>query len=117
MSCFADNFLPLWSLSRKSSTPFDVVLVIGSTVFNYYPHIPGEIVKQGTKVLQLTNDPQVAARALTGTSVIGNILLAVEQLLQLVEQRDMPRDSSRPPQKLESHSDPSHFKIRPATNC
>ena len=86
--------------------PFDTVLVIGSSVFTYYPYIPGEIVKQGTNVLQLTNDPQTASRALTGTSVVGNILLAVQELLKWVEQRNSSAEPPRPRQKLESTSIP-----------
>jgi benzoylformate decarboxylase len=69
-------------------SPYDVVLVIGTTVFLYFPYIPGDIIREGTKVIQITNDPQEASRAATGTSVIGDVALAIRQLLELVRSRE-----------------------------
>jgi benzoylformate decarboxylase len=68
--------------------PYDTVLVIGSSVFPYYPYVPGPVIREGTRVFQITNDPMMASRAATGTSVIGNVSLGIKQLLNLVKQRE-----------------------------
>ncbi len=100
---FHGSLPPAMAPLAQRLAPFDTVLAIGASVFTYYPYLPGEIVMQGTKVLQLTNDSQTASRALTGTSVVGNILLAVQELLKLVEQRNNIAPS-RPRQKLQGSS-------------
>lgn len=78
---------------------YDTVLVIGTSVFLYYPYVPGPVVRDGTEVLHLTNDPAMASRALTGRSVIGNIALGVRQLLSLIEEgaRTPPSRREQPP--------------------
>ena len=68
--------------------PYDTVLAIGTPVFEYYPYIPGPFVNVGTKVFQITNDPMMASRAVTGTSVVGDVSLGIKQLLSLVKQRE-----------------------------
>ena len=88
-------------------SPFDTVLVIGSSVFMYYPYIPGDIIREGTRVLQITNDPQEASRAVTGTSVIGNVAIALRQLLELVEPREASQQTKhRVHPKVESSIPP-----------
>jgi benzoylformate decarboxylase len=74
---------------------FDTILVIGSSVFLYYPYVPGPVVKAGTRVLQITNDAAMASRSLTGTSVVGNISLAVRELLKIIQPSEYPRESHR----------------------
>src|SRR5919107_1705022 len=70
---------------------YDVVLVIGAPVFLYYPYVPGPVVEEGTKVLQITGDPDKATRAAICTSVVGNVDLAVRQLTGLLpEKADRP---------------------------
>jgi benzoylformate decarboxylase len=95
-------------LAEKLSA-FDTVLVVGSTVFNYYPYIPGPVVKLGTKALQITNDPNVASRSLTGLSIVGNIQLTVKELLKFVERRSSSKtgESSRPVRKVDASIPPS----------
>ena len=71
----------------------DLVIVIGSQVFRYYPYVAGEYVPEGTEVLHVTSDPHVAAIAPVGDSLIGDMGTALEQLLQLV---DVPSDRQAP---------------------
>src|SRR5829696_3524378 len=52
---------------------YDVVLVLGAAVFKYYPYAAGPVVEPDTRVLQVTDDPSEAARAATGSSVVGNV--------------------------------------------
>jgi benzoylformate decarboxylase len=63
------------------------VLVTGAPVFTYFPNVPGPTVCPGTEVVELTDDPLQASRALVGTSVVGDVALAVRQLLDLVTAR------------------------------
>ncbi|GHO87445.1 benzoylformate decarboxylase [Dictyobacter formicarum] len=70
-------------LSEKLAS-YDTVLVVGAPVFHYYPYVPGLIVKEGTSVIHITNDPDEAARIQVGRSLVGHIALTVEQLLPLL---------------------------------
>jgi benzoylformate decarboxylase len=74
---------------------FDLVLVFGTTVFLYYPYIPGPVIGEGTRVFQITNDPEMASHAVTGNSVVGNVSLALKQLLPLVQPRESSMDAFR----------------------
>lgn len=62
----------------------DVVLVVGAQIFRYYPHIPGPILPEGTRLIHLTDDPDEAARAAAGESVIGDIGIALARLVDMV---------------------------------
>jgi benzoylformate decarboxylase len=62
----------------------DVVLTVGAAVFRYYPHIPGPIVAERTRLLQITDDPDEAARAPAGDAIIGDARIALERLVALV---------------------------------
>ena len=62
----------------------DLVLVVGSSVFPYYPYIPGPLLPAGTRLVQITSDPAEAARAPVGTAIVGDVGLALERLLELL---------------------------------
>jgi Thiamine pyrophosphate enzyme, central domain/Thiamine pyrophosphate enzyme, C-terminal TPP binding domain len=47
----------------------DLVVVIGAQVFRYYPYVAGEYLPQGTQLLHITSDPDLAGRAPVGESV------------------------------------------------
>jgi benzoylformate decarboxylase len=63
----------------------DVVVVIGAQVFRYYPYVAGEYLPEGTELLQITADPGLAGAAPVGDSVLGDTLLALEQLVGMVD--------------------------------
>lgn len=65
----------------------DLILVIGAPVFTYHIHEEGPYLPAGCRLWQLTDDPDQAARAVTGTSVIGYVPAAVRQLLELTTPR------------------------------
>ena len=44
----------------------DLILVIGSSVFPYYPYIPGPLLPEGASLVAITSDPDEAARAPDG---------------------------------------------------
>ena len=80
----------------------DVVVVFGAPVFRYYPHAPGPVVAEGTELVQITADPDEAARAPAGTAIVGDIKLAIDELLELVPSAERtapsPRTPSDPPE-------------------
>lgn len=72
---------------------FDLVVAIGAQVFRYYPFVAGEYLPEGTEVLQVTDDPHLAAIAPVGDSLLGDVGTVLEQLLELVE---VPADRQAP---------------------
>jgi benzoylformate decarboxylase len=76
----------------------DAVLVLGAPVFLYYPYVPGPAVEEGTRVLQITEDPEEAARAAVGCSVVGDVRAAIRSLTELLPEidRPMPAAPERP---------------------
>ncbi|WP_375481607.1 benzoylformate decarboxylase [uncultured Mycobacterium sp.] len=65
----------------------DLVVVVGAQVFRYYPYVAGEYLPEGTELLQITADPGLAGAAPVGDSVLGDTLLALEQLVDMVDDR------------------------------
>ena len=63
----------------------DLVVVIGGPVFRYYPHVPGDYLPKGGRLLHATDDPAEAARAPVGDSLLADSRLALEALLDHVE--------------------------------
>jgi benzoylformate decarboxylase len=77
----------------------DLVVVIGAEVFRYYPYVPGDYLPAGTELLQITANPEVAAAARVGDSLLGDPKLAIVQLLDLVAEgpaRTAPEPMARP---------------------
>ncbi len=59
----------------------DLVLVVGSSVFPYYPNIPGDFLAEGTELLAITNDPDEAARAPMGDAIVADVALTLRALV------------------------------------
>jgi benzoylformate decarboxylase len=74
----------------------DLVLVVGSSVFPYYPYIPGPLLPDGTTLVQLTCDPSEAARAPMGSAIVGDVALALGRLLELLGPSERARPEPRP---------------------
>jgi benzoylformate decarboxylase len=68
----------------------DLILVVGSSVFPYYPYIPGPLLPEGAKLVAITSDPDEAARAPMGDALVADVKLTLAALLV-----DLP-ESSRP---------------------
>ena len=73
----------------------DTVLVVGAPVFRYYPYVPGDYVPEGTRLLHITDDPDEAARAPVGDSLLGDAGLACAALAALVPAADRPFPTPR----------------------
>src|SRR5579884_2777069 len=74
----------------------DVVLVAGSSVFPYYPYVPGPLLPDGTSLVLLTSDPDEAARAPMGDALVGDVALALQELVELVGESDRHGPDPRP---------------------
>src|SRR6185436_7993743 len=66
----------------------DLILVAGSSVFPYYPHIPGPLLPEGAKLVAITSDPDEAARAPMGDAIVADVKLTLEALLAAVPESD-----------------------------
>jgi benzoylformate decarboxylase len=79
----------------------DLVLAVGSSVFPYYPNIPGPLLPEGTELVAITNDPDEAARAPMGDAIVADVALTLEALLDEVGEADRalpePRQAPEPP--------------------
>jgi benzoylformate decarboxylase len=60
----------------------DLLVAIGAPIFTYHAEGHGPYLPQGLKAFQLTEDPDWAASALAGESIVGNVGLAIDALLQ-----------------------------------
>jgi benzoylformate decarboxylase len=59
---------------------YDLILVVGSSVFPYYPNIPGPLLPEGAELVQITSDPDEAARAPVGDAIVADVGLALTAL-------------------------------------
>jgi len=62
----------------------DLVLVAGTSVFPYYPNIPGALLADGTSLVAITSDPDEAARAPMGDAIVADVALTLAALAELV---------------------------------
>ena len=85
----------------------DLVLVAGSSVFPYYPNIPGPLLPEGTRLVAITSDPDEAARAPMGDAIVADVALTLQALQDAAiepPQREAPAE--RPPAEPMPESDP-----------
>ena len=68
----------------------DLILVVGSSVFPYYPYIPGPLLPDGAKLVAITSDPDEASRAPMGDALVANVKLTLEALLEAVPESSRP---------------------------
>jgi benzoylformate decarboxylase len=96
---FAGFLPPLRQPIADRLAAHDVVLVIGAPVFTYHVHVEGQYLAPGTRLFQITDDPEQAARAPVGTAMLSSIQLGIEQLLAQVSEvrRPAPRGRTRLP--------------------
>jgi benzoylformate decarboxylase len=89
----------------------DLVLVVGASVFSYYPNIPGPLLPEGAALVAITSDPDEAARAPMGDAVVADVALTLEALLEQVGESDRDAPEPRPAPEPAPESDP----ISPST--
>ncbi len=71
----------------------DLVLVAGSSVFPYYPNIPGDFLAEGTSLVAITNDPDEAARAPMGDALVADVALTLRALVSELEGKSVDREA------------------------
>jgi benzoylformate decarboxylase len=84
----------------------DLVVVVGSSVFPYYPYIPGPLLGPDTQLVAITSDPGEAARAPMGEAIVGDVGLALKRLVSLVPEADRAVPQPRPEPGDPSPADP-----------
>ena len=84
----------------------DLVLVAGTSVFAYYPYIPGPLLPEGATLVLLTSDPDEAARAPMGDALVGDVALALQELTELVGESDRHAPDPRPDPPVPEPQDP-----------
>ncbi|ABG03911.1 thiamine pyrophosphate enzyme-like TPP-binding protein [Rubrobacter xylanophilus DSM 9941] len=93
-------------LVAETLAPYDAVLVLGAPAFTYYPYLPGPVVREGTALVQITEDPEEAARAPAGTGIVGDVGLAAGGLLELLPEPERPAPPAPKPPPAPEPSSP-----------
>jgi benzoylformate decarboxylase len=79
----------------------DLILVVGSSVFPYYPYIPGPLLPEGAKLVAITSDPDEAVRAPMGEAIVADVKLTLEALLALLPEAVRPvPEPNQPPGEI-----------------
>lgn len=89
--------------------PHDVVVVLGTAVFRYYPYVPGRFLPEGTVLHHVTADPDEAARAPMGDALIADPTTVVRAL------RDRVAPSGRAVPGTTPAAEPARASATPGT--
>src|SRR5215218_371079 len=84
----------------------DLILVAGSSVFAYYPNLPGPLLPDGAALVAITSDPDEAARAPMGDAIVADVRLTLEALVAALEPADREPPSPRAPAEPVEDADP-----------
>jgi benzoylformate decarboxylase len=74
---------------------YDLVVVIGAPVFRYYPWSRSDYLPKGTRLIHITDNPEEAARAVAGDSIICDPARACVTLVEL-----LPKAARKAPKPL-----------------
>src|SRR5690349_16381312 len=79
----------------------DLILVVGSSVFPYYPHIPGPLLPDGAELVAITSDHDEAVRAPMGDAIVADVGLTLAALVEAVPESSRPAPEPNPgPQEI-----------------
>jgi benzoylformate decarboxylase len=84
----------------------DLIVVIGSSVFPYYPYIPGPLLPEGASLVAITSDPDEAARAPMGDVIVADPGLALRALVAEVGEANRAEPAALPEPSAGDESDP-----------
>jgi benzoylformate decarboxylase len=84
----------------------DLILVVGSSVFPYYPYIPGPLLPEGASLVAITSDPDEAARAPMGDVILADPGLALRALLGEVGEANRAEPEPLPEPSAGDQTDP-----------
>jgi benzoylformate decarboxylase len=68
----------------EALAPHDFVLAVGTSIFPYYPNIPGPLLAPATRLFAVTSDPDEAARAPMGDALVADVALTLAALADAV---------------------------------
>ncbi|HYG96853.1 MAG TPA: benzoylformate decarboxylase, partial [Solirubrobacterales bacterium] len=89
----------------------DLILVVGSSVFPYYPHIPGPLLPEGAELVAITSDHDEAVRAPMGEAIVADVGLTLAALLEAVPESSRSAPEPNPgPQEI-----PAADPLNPST--
>ena len=74
----------------------DLILVAGTSVFPYYPYIPGPPLPPGAELVAITSDPEEAARASAGDAIVADVGLTLAALVAEIGESDRPAPEPMP---------------------
>jgi benzoylformate decarboxylase len=86
--------------------PYDFVLVVGASVFAYYPNIPGPLLPADTRLVAITSDPDEAQRAPMGDAVVADVRATLAARVDDVAHTDRPAPEPLPPPAEPEPADP-----------
>jgi benzoylformate decarboxylase len=84
----------------------DLVIVAGSSVFPYYPNVPGPPLAAGTVLVAITSDPDEAARAPMGDAIVADVALTLAALADAAGASEREAPAPRPAPEPAPHADP-----------
>jgi benzoylformate decarboxylase len=90
----------------QTLAPYDFVLVVGASVFSYYPNIPGPLLPEGTRLVAITSDPDEAQRAPMGDAIVADVRTTLSALMDAVTHTDRPAPEPLPPLPEPEQSEP-----------
>ena len=92
---FQGGLLPAQRPLAEQLAAYDAVVVLGAPIFLYYAYVPGNPIKPGTRLFQITNSPLDASAALAGSSVVGNLAKAAQYIRTHTKARERSVASPR----------------------
>jgi benzoylformate decarboxylase len=93
----------------------DFVLAVGTSVFPYYPNIPGPLLAEGTTLIAITSDPEEATRAPMGDAIVADVALTLAALADAVGTVGAGSARQTPPVRPAPEEVPLTDPISPST--
>lgn len=93
---FAGFLPPVRRQLAAKLADYDVVIVLGAPIFTYHVQSDGPIIPPGVQLFQIVDDPEAAAWAPVGASLLSTLRLGLSALLELTEASTRPE----PPQRV-----------------
>jgi benzoylformate decarboxylase len=84
----------------------DLVLTVGTSVFPYYPNVPGPLLAEGTALVAITSDPDEAARAPMGDAIVADPALTLIALADAAGESERAAPPVRPAPEAVPVTDP-----------
>jgi benzoylformate decarboxylase len=103
---FRGSLPPAIGPAGEMLAPHDLVLAAGTSVFPYYPNIPGPLLGEGTELVAVTSDPDEAARAPMGEAIVADVRLTLEALADAVGESEREPPEPLPGPEAGEETDP-----------